>query len=49
MNGKRMPSPALVISVAALFVSLSGTAIGRVVTSSGYGGQRAWPPGVGSL
>jgi hypothetical protein len=27
MNGKRMPSPALVISVAALFVSLSGTAI----------------------
>ena len=27
MNGKRMPSPALVLSVAALFVSLSGTAI----------------------
>jgi len=27
MNGRRMPSPALVIAVAALFVSLTGTAV----------------------
>ena len=27
MNGRRMPSPALVIAVAALFVSLGGTAV----------------------
>ena len=39
MNGKRMPSPALVISVAALFVSLSGTAIAAGVVPRSRSGR----------